>query len=75
MKETQTKKPGLFARFLNGVEKVGNKLPQPITLFFILAVGIVVLWWADHTHLCTGNGHRCSSRDIFLPVHRKPNLV
>lgn len=43
MKDTKTKKPGLFNRFLNVVERTGNKLPQPITLFFILAAGIVVL--------------------------------
>lgn len=43
MKDTKTKKTGLFTRFLNVVEKTGNKLPQPITLFFILAAGIVVL--------------------------------
>ncbi len=43
MKETKTKKPGLFSRFLNVVEKTGNRLPQPITLFFMLAVGIVIL--------------------------------
>ena len=28
---------------MNGIERVGNKLPHPITLFFILAVLVVVL--------------------------------
>lgn len=33
----------LFNKFLNGVEKAGNKLPHPITLFAILSLAIVVL--------------------------------
>lgn len=32
-----------FARFLNLVETAGNRLPHPITMFAILALGIVVL--------------------------------
>ena len=32
-----------FLRFLDGVEWLGNLLPHPVTLFAILAVGIVVL--------------------------------
>ncbi len=32
-----------FTRFLDGVEWLGNLLPHPVTLFAILAVGIVVL--------------------------------
>lgn len=40
---TKQKKPSLFNRFLNGVERVGNKLPHPMALFALFAVGIVVL--------------------------------
>lgn len=36
-------KKGLFQRFLDGVEYVGNKLPHPVTLFAILALLVVVL--------------------------------
>ncbi len=36
-------KTTLFHRFLNGVEKVGNKLPHPVMLFVYLSLGIVVL--------------------------------
>lgn len=32
-----------FVRFLNLVESTGNRLPHPITMFAILALGIVVL--------------------------------
>ena len=37
------KKISFFDKFLNGVEKAGNKLPHPITLFAILALIIIVL--------------------------------
>ena len=32
-----------FTRFLDGVEWLGNLLPHPVTLFAILAVGVVLL--------------------------------
>ena len=42
-----SKKPGakvsLYNRCLNGVERVGNKLPHPVVLFAILALAIVIL--------------------------------
>ena len=42
-KEKTGEKPSLLNRWLNGVERVGNKLPHPITIFAILALGIIVL--------------------------------
>ena len=33
---TKDEKPSLSVRMLEGVEKVGNKLPEPFTLFLIL---------------------------------------
>ena len=39
----QTPKRNAFTRFLDGVEWLGNLLPHPVTLFAILAIGIVVL--------------------------------
>jgi aminobenzoyl-glutamate transport protein len=43
------KRKGLFHRFLDWVEVAGNKLPQPVTLFFIL-IGIVLFlsWLCAH---------------------------
>ncbi len=38
----ENQKEGLFQRILDKVEKAGNKLPQPVTLFLIL-IGIVLL--------------------------------
>ena len=37
----QKKKKGLFSKFLDGVEKVGNKLPHPVTIFFLLCLLII----------------------------------
>ncbi|HLR14638.1 MAG TPA: AbgT family transporter [Bacillota bacterium] len=38
----QTNKRGLFNRFLDGIEKYGNKLPDPVMLFVIIAVIILI---------------------------------
>ncbi|WP_096187042.1 AbgT family transporter [Evansella halocellulosilytica] len=37
------KRKGFFQRFLDGVEKLGNKLPHPVTLFAILALAVIVI--------------------------------
>lgn len=37
------KKSSFLNRFLNGIEVVGNRLPHPITLFALLALGICLL--------------------------------
>ncbi|MFR5602152.1 MAG: AbgT family transporter [Lachnospiraceae bacterium] len=42
--QTDKKKSG-FARVLNGIERVGNSLPHPITIFGILALTVVILSW------------------------------
>ena len=38
-----TPRRGAMARFLDGVEWLGNLLPHPVTLFALLALGIVLL--------------------------------
>jgi aminobenzoyl-glutamate transport protein len=45
----ETKKRGALVRFLDVVERVGNKLPDPITLFFLFAVLAVVVSWIAST--------------------------
>lgn len=42
MKKKEKKKSGGFDKFINGIERVGNKLPHPFWLFVILSV-IVIL--------------------------------
>lgn len=39
----QKKKNSLFDRFLNGIEKAGNKLPDPAMLFFFLMVFVWIM--------------------------------
>ena len=42
-KNTAVKKQGLFNRFLNVVERGGNRLPHPVTIFFILALLVIFI--------------------------------
>ena len=44
MSETKQKK-GMLDRMLDAIERVGNKLPDPITMFLGLAVIVVVISW------------------------------
>ena len=39
----KSKKSGIFAQFLMVIETVGNKLPDPITLFFCLSIAVIVI--------------------------------
>lgn len=44
MKKVKSKgKVSLLNRWLNGIERVGNKLPHPISLFAILVVAVVLI--------------------------------
>ena len=41
-------KKSRFARVLDTIEVVGNKLPHPATLFFMMAALVALLsWWAS----------------------------
>ena len=41
--EPDRPRSGVFATFLNAVEKLGNLLPHPVTLFALFALGVVIL--------------------------------
>ena len=43
MSEVKKVKKSFFQKFLDFVEKIGNKLPNPLTLFVILSFVIVIL--------------------------------
>ncbi len=45
MAEATAKKKSLFLRFLDVVERVGNKLPDPITLFALFALLVILVSW------------------------------
>lgn len=49
MTDPATKKRTLMDRFLTIVERGGNALPHPATLFALLALGVVVLSWVAST--------------------------
>ncbi|MDP2238336.1 MAG: AbgT family transporter [Bacteroidales bacterium] len=61
MKENTPKPSGLFNAFLHYVEKIGNALPHPATLFAMFAGLIIVLSWVaaqfslEVTHPGTGD--------------------
>ncbi len=38
-----SKRRGIFNFFLDGIEKAGNKLPHPVTLFALFALAIVII--------------------------------
>ncbi|QEK13696.1 AbgT family transporter [Crassaminicella thermophila] len=42
-KTSKQQKNGLFNKFLNGVEAVGNKLPHPVTIFILLSVAVMIV--------------------------------
>ena len=45
-KKRRKDKPSLFGRILGGIERAGNRLPHPITLFALFTLGTV-----SYTHL------------------------
>lgn len=60
MAKKKKKKFNFVGAFLNFIEKAGNKLPHPATIFAILAGAILVVSWVTHaigftaTHPTTG---------------------
>jgi len=43
--QANTAEKSKITRFLNGIERIGNKLPDPFMLFIVLAVLIIILSW------------------------------
>ena len=67
---TKTKKRSWILRFLDKIEVAGNKLPTPLTIFFYLAVAVVIvsgigsaLGWSAAGEMYNSGGHR---------IHRQP---
>ena len=60
MPEAKTARRGLLLRFLDGVERVGNALPDPITLFALFALLVILVSWlataADVSAVHPGTG-------------------
>ncbi|RBA03049.1 AbgT putative transporter family protein [Staphylococcus arlettae] len=45
MKKQNKPKVSFVHKALNGVEVVGNRLPDPSILFFLMCVGLAVITW------------------------------
>ncbi|MGO1369234.1 MAG: AbgT family transporter [Senegalia sp. (in: firmicutes)] len=43
MNNKQKQKTGLFNKFLNIIETVGNKLPHPVTIFMLFALAVIII--------------------------------
>lgn len=41
----ERKKPGTLDRILGAIERAGNKLPDPVSLFVLLSLTVVVISW------------------------------
>lgn len=42
-KTPPSSKKGLFAKFLDMVERVGNKLPHPVTIFVLFSIAVIII--------------------------------
>ncbi|GAA1365996.1 AbgT family transporter [Arthrobacter rhombi] len=69
MSTLTTKRPGGMDRFLSGVERVGNKLPDPFMLFLILftltAVVSTAMSWAQVTVQLPGSDEATAIKGLF----------
>ena len=45
MASNTREKPTMINRFLNIVEKIGNRLPDPSILFFLMCLGLAIITW------------------------------
>ena len=41
--EAEVGKPSFMDKLLNAVERIGNKVPHPVLMFFYLIIGVIVL--------------------------------
>ncbi|MGM0613115.1 MAG: AbgT family transporter [Bacteroidota bacterium] len=48
MENQEIKKKNLFAKVLDGIEIVGNRLPHPATIFALLALFVIIVSWLGY---------------------------
>ncbi|PAB59947.1 AbgT family transporter [Anaeromicrobium sediminis] len=64
--KTTEKKNGLFFKFLDTIEKVGNRLPHPVTIFLLFSLAVMVI-----SHIAAKAGVQID----FTMIDRKTNEV
>ncbi|MBU1410191.1 AbgT family transporter, partial [Myxococcota bacterium] len=57
----------IFNRILNGIERVGNALPHPASIFALLAVLVVVASWL--AHLSGASAIHPTTLELIRPVN------
>ena len=62
MTKEKTRNKSLFNRFLDVVERAGNKLPHPIVLFGLFALGVVVISGLLHAMGVSAEGELINSK-------------
>lgn len=68
-KDERTKDASKVTRLLNGVERIGNKLPDPFVLFVFLAGLIIILSWIislfDISFILPGEGEEVTIKSLI----------
>lgn len=62
MTKEKAKKESLFNRFLDVVERAGNKLPHPIVLFALFALAVVIISGLLHAVGVSAEGDLINSK-------------
>ena len=67
----QNQQPGWIDKSLAFIERLGNKLPDPITLFFILSVAVILISaiaaWLQISVVNPGDGNTISAVSLLTP--------
>ena len=70
-KQQRDRSTTLSDRLLTGIERIGNKLPEPFTLFVILflitGVASTLMAWAGASVTLPGSGETLSIKGLFTP--------
>lgn len=61
------KKANFVEKFLNAVEKTGNKLPHPATLFLLFAIGVLLFSWI--AALFQWSAVNPVTKEVIMPVN------
>jgi len=76
--ELELEKKSKFERFINWIERVGNKLPHPFWIFVILGAFTMALSWvfagASATHVVTRAGETTTTTHVVTNLFTHDNI-